>query len=209
MEITVGRLSLYRRILNELSLRKIAHVYSHNLAAKAGITAAAVRRDMMVIGFSGSPSKGYNVDDLVRHISGLIDHPDGQKIALIGVGNLGRALISFFHGHRPKLTIEAAFDIDEGKVNRVVSGCRAYPLERLEAIIDEQGITAAVIAVPAAAAQDIARRLVKAGVTGILNFAPVPLQVPPDVYTEDIDITMAMEKVAYFTRQHHTKRGEA
>jgi redox-sensing transcriptional repressor len=119
----------------------------------------------------------------------------------VGVGNLGKAILSYFAGRRPNLQIVAAFDNDLYKVNRAIHGCRCYAMEHLYEVAQAQGIRLAIITVPAQAAQDVADALVQAGIRGILNFAPVRLRVPPHMYVEDIDMTVSLEKVAYFARQ--------
>jgi len=121
-------------------------------------------------------------------------------LALVGVGNLGRAMLAYFQGRRPRLSIVAAFDSDPAKYGRVIQGCRCYSLDQMEEIVRDARITVGVITVPASEAQRIANRLVSSGVTGIINYAPVPLWAPPHVYVEDIDMTMSLEKVAYFAR---------
>ena len=198
---TIGRLSLYRRLLNRLLAEGARNVYSHQLAVIAGVTPAQVRRDIMSIGYSGNPNRGYDVADLVESIGQSLDDPAGQRAALVGTGNLGRALLTYFSGRRPKLSIVAAFDTDPLKFDRVIQGCRCHDAARIPEVVKEQDITVGVITVPAAAAQNVATTLVRAGITGILNFAPVRLAVPAGVYVEDIDLTMALEKVAYFARK--------
>jgi len=197
---TIGRLSLYRRLLNRLSTSGTQNVYSHQLAALAGGTAAQVRRDMMAIGYMGSPKRGYDVRELIESIGNFLDSAQDQGVALVGIGNLGRAIMAYFTGRRPKLHIVAAFDSDPYKANRVILGCRCYPIAQLAEIVRELNITVGIVCVPANEAQAVADSLVRAGVTGILNFAPVPLRVGPGVYVEDIDMTMSLEKVAYFAR---------
>jgi redox-sensing transcriptional repressor len=123
------------------------------------------------------------------------------------MGHLGKAISSFFTGRRPKLSIVALFDTDPEKVNRVVHGSRVYPMEQLEALIAERDIGIGIVAVPGSAAQDVADRLVRAGVRGILNFAPARLRVPPNVYVEDLDITVSLETVALFARQGRRRNG--
>ena len=199
---SVGRLSLYRRLLDSLTAEGTRSIYSHELAALAGSTAAQVRRDLMAIGYSGSPNRGYQVADLLDSIRQFLDSPNGQRAALVGVGNLGRALLSYFTGRRPNLSIVAAFDSDPEKVGRVIHGCRCHPLDELEKIAREMDIRIGIITVPAEAAQDVTTRLISAGVHGLLNFAPVRVRVPKNVYVEDIDMTMSLEKAAYFARMH-------
>ncbi len=155
---------------------------------------------MMSIGYNGSPKRGYDIRELAESIGVFLDSPTGQGAALVGIGNLGMAIMSYFAGRRPKLSIVAAFDIDPYKVNRVIMGCRCYHQSQMGEIIAAQDISLGVITVPAAEAQAIADQMVRAGVRGILNFAPVPLRVQADVYVEDIDMTMLLEKVAYFAR---------
>ena len=201
-EKTVGRLSLYRSVLSRLLRAGTSHIYSHQLAALAGVTASQVRRDLMATGYSGSPAKGYAVGELLASIGRSLDAPEPEAVALVGTGNLGRAIMAFFAGRRPNLSVVAAFDCDEYKVGRVIHGVRCYPMPDLERLLVELGIHIAIITVPASEAQDVAERLARAGVTGILNFAPVRLRVPQGVFVEDVDVTMSLEKVAYFSRQN-------
>jgi redox-sensing transcriptional repressor len=203
---TIGRLSLYRRLLNGLVSDGIANVFSHQLAAMAGGTAAQVRRDMMAVGYSGSPKRGYDVRELIGSIATFLDAPQGQGVALVGIGNLGRAILTYFSGRRPNLSMVAAFDSDPYKVNRVIHGCRCYPMSELAAIVGRLEIRTAIIAVPATEAQSVAERLIRAGIRGILNFAPVRLHVLGGVYVEDIDMTTSLEKVAYFARQDAARK---
>ena len=200
-EKTIGRLSLYRRLLRAMHSRGAKYVFSHELANAARVTAAQVRRDIMALGYVGSPVRGYDVTELIGSIAGKLDAPEPEGVALVGVGNLGRAIMAFFSGRRPKLAITAAFDTDPEKVNRVIHGVRCYPAEDTEKVIREQGIRLAIIAVPASMAQAVTDQLVRAGVRGILNFAPLPLRFGPGVYVEAVDMTSALEKVAYFARQ--------
>jgi redox-sensing transcriptional repressor len=196
----IARLSQYRRLLHNLRENGLTNIYSHELASMVGVTAAQVRRDIMNIGYSGNPNRGYDIAELVRSIAHFLDAEDGQKVALIGVGNLGRAILSFFIGRRPKLSIEAAFDSDPQKYGRVIHGCRCYSSDNMSNTIKELGITIGIITVPVQEAQKTADIIINAGVSGILNFAPVALRVPYNVYVEDIDMTTTLETVAYFSR---------
>jgi len=199
-EKQVARLSVYRRLLQDRPAGSRPEIYSHDLAALSRNTAAQVRRDLMTIGFTGSPARGYRVEQLIEAIGRTLDAPDGQSAALCGVGNLGRALLDYFTIWRPQLRIVAAFDTDPDKAGRVIHRCRVWPLADLEPVVREQGITVGVITVPAAAAQRVAETMLSAGIRGFLNFAPTPLHLPADAYVEEMDITTSMEKVAYFAR---------
>ena len=197
----VGRLSLYRRLLRELFAERTPHVFSHQLAEAAGASAAQVRRDLMLLGYRGSPHSGYDVQALAGSIDDCLDEQGGQRAALVGVGNLGTALMGRFAGRNSKLKLTAAFDSDPAKVGRTESGCRVYPFTDLTEVVRELGIGIAVIAVPASKAQEAADACTAAGVRGILNFAPVPVRAPEGTYVLQVDLTMALETVAYFARR--------
>jgi redox-sensing transcriptional repressor len=198
---TIGRLSLYRRLLHGLLQTGKESVHSHELADLADATAAQVRRDLMVVGRAGTPRRGYNVRDLIDGIGAVLDAPMTQGVALVGAGNLGRAILAFFRGRRPKLSIMAAFDVDPAKIGQVIDGVRCYPAEEMERVIGEKNLRVGIVTVPASEAQRVADALVRSGVRGILNFAPVPLRVPDGVFVEQTDMTMSLEKAAYFARQ--------
>jgi redox-sensing transcriptional repressor len=197
---TIGRLSVYRRMMQKWLAEGREYVYSHEIASACGVTPAQVRRDLMPTGFTGSPNKGYSIPGLLQNLGNLLDDPEEQRVALVGVGNLGRATLAYFTGRRPNLSIVAGFDQDPAKVNRVIHGCRCYPMEELGTVVKGQGVEVAILAVPAHAAQAIAQQLVTYGVRGILNFAPISLRVSPEVYVEDLDMAISLERVAYFAR---------
>ena len=174
---------------------------AHFLAAKLRLTAAQVRRDLMVLGYSGTPARGYDVQVLRQLIEAAIFSSTEQKVAIAGVGNIGRALLKFFTGRRPTLRIVASFEVNPEKYGRLIYGYPCYSIENAGNVIREQGITVGIIAVPDGEAQYVADLFVDGGVRGILNFARTALQVPPDVYVEDIDLAMSLDRVAYFARQ--------
>ena len=200
-ERVVARLSQYRRLLNVLAAEGATHVVSRELARLAGRTAAQVRRDLMALGYAGSSARGYEVAGLLASIRAFLDQPGGQGVALVGVGNLGKALLTHFTGRRPNLVIAAAFDSDPSKANRTINQCRVWSMDRLKDVLKAKAIRVAIIAVPPEAAQPVADALADAGVRGILNFAPVRLRAPRGVYVEDLDMTVSLEKVAYFARR--------
>ncbi len=200
-EKTVARLSLYRRCLTELAQAGSHHTYSHELAKLAGVTAAQVRRDLMVVGYDGSPRRGYEVMGLGQSIEQFLDGTDAQRAVLVGVGNLGRAILAYFRGKMPHLDIVAAFDNDPHKVDRVIMGCRCFEMARLEEIVSQEHAQTAILTVPADEAQRVADRLFQVGILGILNFAPARLRSPAGVFIEQMDMAVALQKVAYFSRQ--------
>ena len=199
-EKTIERLSIYRRLLHMALEDGTRSIYSHELADRIGGTAAQVRRDLMGVGFSGNSKSGYEVEGLIEAIGHALDHPGGEPVVLMGLGNLGRALLRFFEGQHPTLKIVAAFDTDPRKAGRVIHGCRCYGLEELDAFVARERVRVAILALPAAAAQPMAERLAAVGISGLLNFVPVPLRLPSRVFVEDINMMSALEKVSYMAR---------
>ncbi len=195
---TIERLSQYRRLLlNRLASGK-PNVYSHELATWLNLTSVQVRRDLMLIGCSGSQSKGYGIGDLVNRIAGIIDHEGAQRIAVIGMGNLGRAITSYFSGKRDKLSIVGVFDNDPQKTDRIISGIPCHHINTIKEKIKTQGISIAILTVTPSATQEVAKLLVESGIKGILNYTSVPISVPPGVFLEEYDMVTSLEKLAYF-----------
>jgi redox-sensing transcriptional repressor len=199
-EKTVERLSEYRRTLLECLTNGKTHIYSHELASLHNITAVQVRRDLMLIGYSSLKKRGYDAHELIEVIGKLIDHPEGLNVAVIGMGNLGRAVTTYFTGKRAKLNVVATFDVDENKTNRVISGVKCYHIRDLDTIIKQNRISIAIITSPPDTAVSITELLVISGIKGILNFTTTPLLVPDDVFLEEYDMITSMEKVAYFVK---------
>lgn len=195
---TVERLVLYKRLLRDLLGKGEQCLYSHQLAELAKNTPAQVRRDLMTIGYAGSPRKGYGVQELIDRISEVLEETREHRIGLVGIGNLGRAILSYFNYKHQGLAIVAAFDSDPSRTDRVITGCRCFHTNEFAAKVKELEITIGVITVPADKAQEVADMMVAAGIKGVLNFAPVPLNLPEEISTDRIDITMALEKIAYF-----------
>ena len=200
-EKTIERLALYRRLLSGLKEKGLEHIYSHQLAEFISNTPAQIRRDIMLIGYVANSKKGYTIDDLLERIDTVLSNNSDSRIALVGIGNLGRAILAYFNQQHSALRIVAAFDIEESRVNRVISGCRCYPMRMLKEKMEKEKITLGIITVPGQSAQEVADNLSASGIKGILNFAPVPVKVPEDVYADRIDITTAIEKVAYFAHR--------
>jgi len=198
---TVERLSEYRRTLLGYLEEGNSYIYSHELAGLLHITAVQVRRDLMLIGYTSVLKKGYDVKELIKTIGHIIDSEEGQNVAVVGIGNLGRAITSYFKGKRSKLNIVASFDNDEQKVNRVISGVRCYPMAEMEEIVRSNRISIAILTVPPAHARGVAEEVIKHGIKGILNFTTVSLNMPPNVHLEEYDMITSLEKVAYFVKE--------
>jgi len=197
---TIERIIQYRRSLEALQKEGRSHVYSHELAERHRGSSAQVRRDLMLIGHSGSTSRGYEIIKLIHTITKTLNDQDGLKAVLVGVGNLGRAILSYFNAGRAKAKIAAAIDVDPQKQGRVISGCPVGDPGQLKNILSKQSITTAMLTVPASEAQAVAEQLVHCGVRGIVNFAPVKLRLPSNIYVEQIDITTILEKTAFMAR---------
>ncbi len=198
---TVERLSQYRRaLINYLSGGK-HHIFSHEIAHLLHITAVQVRRDIMLIGYTGTLRQGYDVKELIDIIGKIIDTREGQKVAVIGIGNLGRAIMGYFSGMRTKLSVVAAFDNNPEKINKIYAGVQCYHIDQITEIIKKEGISIAVISVPGEEATRVAEILTMSGIRGILNFSPKALNVPPHVYLQEYDMITMLEKIAYFVKK--------
>ncbi len=205
-ERTVERFSIYRRLLIEEQKKGRSHIYSHELAMLTNNSPAQVRRDIMNIGASGNSRKGYVVSDLIAAIGKILDEGQTTNACLVGVGNLGKAILAYFKGKRPNLRIIASFDNDPEKTNRVIAGVRCYPVTQIPLIVPQEKISVGILTVPGAAAHETAELLIDAGVRSLLNFTPTPLRLPPNIFLEEIDITVFLEKAAYFARHAGTNR---
>jgi redox-sensing transcriptional repressor len=199
---TVERLSEYRRTLLECLNEKRNFIFSHDLAARLHITAVQVRRDLMLIGYSSVLRKGYDVRELIDTIGSIIDFDESINVAVVGIGNLGRAVAGYFRGKRSKLNLIASFDTDPQKINKVISGVKCYSYVEIGKMISELDIRIAILTVPPDYAREITEELVRYGIKGILNFTTIPLNVPSSVYLEEYDMITSIEKVAYFVKEN-------
>lgn len=200
-EKTIERLSMYRRVLLSHQEGGGDFIYSHELAGMLHLTSVQVRRDIMLMGYTGTQRKGYSVPELVEKISSILDGEGRINAVIIGMGHLGKAITNYFNAKRSKIDIVAAFDNDSTKVDRIISGIKSYHIDSLEMILEETDTKIAILALSPGGAQDVADTLVFSGIKGILNFTSVPLHVPEDVYLENYDMITSMEKVAYFVKE--------
>ncbi len=156
----------------------------------------------MLIGYTGSLRQGYDARELIDLIGKIIDTREGQKVAVVGIGNLGRAIMGYFAGKRTKLSIVAAFDSNPDKVDKIYAGVHCYSSDQMIDIIRKENISIAVISVPGDVAVKVAEELVLAGIKGILNFSPKALNVPEHVYLQEYDMITMLEKIAYFAKKN-------
>jgi len=197
---SIERLSIYRRALLAGGESFGPTVFSHEMASACQLTAAQVRRDLMAIGYSGSPNTGYEVKRLLKSIAALLDPAEDRGVAIMGMGYLGRAISTYLVSRLPKIHLAAAFDVDPGKIGETYNGVRCYSIKDVGKIAAEHNISLGILTVPGEHAQTAAEGLVGAGITGVLNFAPVCLKLPKNVFVENIDMTVALGKVAFFAR---------
>jgi redox-sensing transcriptional repressor len=195
---TITRLSLYSRALEELLQSQVNIIASDKLAQKCGVNPAQVRKDLAYFGEFGVRGVGYFVKELLFEIKKILGLNRRWRMALIGIGNLGLALVA--HENFPKQGYEfvAVFDVDPKKVGRrLPSGQMIHSTEELDTVIKEKNIEIGVIATPAVHAQATVRRLIEAGIKAILNFAPLQIQMPEGFIVENVDFTVKLDNLAY------------
>lgn len=206
---TVERLSVYRRVLEELDREGVEYIHSHELADLVGITPAQLRRDLASFGSFGNIARGYNVFQVARTIARILGTEEVQPVALFGVGDLGRALLSYRGFEERGFHIALAFDIDREKVGRVFAGRRCYPLDEMERVLAEHEVRLAVLASRPEGLQAVVDRAVAAGVRGFLNFVPRRVRVPQGCFVEHVDIAARLEKLSFLTRAREDEGMEA
>jgi len=197
---TIERISLYRRVVSDLLAKGKNRAYSHEIAKLAGVKSSQVRHGFMFIGTNGKANSGYDLRELQGRIEGFLTADKPDSYCIVGIGNLGRAVLAFFHARHKNLEIKAAFDKDPALKNKVFHGCRCYSIDDAKEVIRKEGISLGIIAVPAEQAQAVGQILIEAGIRGIVNFAPVPLKLGQGIVVENVDLAMYLEKVAFFTR---------
>ncbi len=197
---TVERLSNYRRVLFNLQKEEKTHIHSHRLAHLLKINPAHVRRDLMLIGFTGDIHKGYDINRLIESIGKAIDCIHVQKVAFVGVGDLGRAVADYFNHQNTKLQVAATFRIGE-EPGVQYPDVKCYNISRMKEIMRQEKIELCVLAVPDDFVEDVSKAMTDAGVKGILNFTSSRLKVPKEIYVEQYDMISKLEKLAYFTNK--------
>lgn len=198
---SIYRLSLYQRCLDLLKGNRIETVSSEALAKAAGVKSTQLRKDLAYFGQIGTRGLGYNVGALSEMIQEVLGTNSLQPVILVGVGNLGSALLRYNGFRKEGFEITAAFDSSLDHA-RVVEGVRirVHPASAMEDYIRKHGVKMAIMAVPAEAAQPVANQLVAAGVVGILNFSPTILQVPENVIVNSVDLALELEHLSYYVR---------
>jgi len=208
-KVVVSRLSLYLRELQRLEAAGQQTISSGQLGTLLGFSDAQVRKDLGFFGQFGYPGVGYRCDELIRAMRDILGTNQPWNVAMVGVGNLGQALLGYRGFGRQNFTIVAAFDADPAKVGQVVQGLKIQPLDELADTIAARQIRLGMIVVPADRAQEAADRLVAAGVEGIVNFAPVTLALPPTVQNVGVDLAIELEQLSFAVTSKLSKPTEA
>lgn len=194
---TIRRLPIYLRGLLSLSEQDQQSVSSRNLADFLGVNPWQIRKDFSYFGEFGTPGVGYKIEKLSKEISKILKLDAGHKVALIGVGNLGLAVLAYPGFKIYGLDIVAAFDINTKKIGRIIKNIKIEDISKLQTL-KKRKINLAIIAVPRDSAQETADALVKAGVRGFLNFSPCYITVPKKVKVITIDIAMDLARLPYY-----------
>lgn len=195
---TVTRLSIYTRCLAELSDRGIEVISSEDLAERAGVNAAQVRKDLSYVGSFGRRGVGYDTRHLLSRLSQRLGLTKERTVVIVGAGKLGSALLAY-RGFRARgFKPVAAFDTDEKKRSISIDGVKIYDPSRIREIVKKKKVDIGIVAVPASQAQEVVDELVAAGVRSILNFAPVVLKIPPDTIFRQVDLSLELEAISYY-----------
>lgn len=198
------RLSRYKNALNRLRTLNFVRVFSDNLADAAGVTAAQVRKDFSLFGITGNRRGGYKVDDLAEQLNRILGKNQLHEFVMIGVGNIGRALLHYPGFERSGINIAAGFDIDPAKYNHEGKP-PVLPLEQLGEVVKTRDIKLAIIAVPDYAAQQVLELALSAGIKGVMNFAPICLKAPSGCVVNNINLETELENLIYFVNAAHER----
>lgn len=208
-EATVARLPLYLRALTALSERSVPTVSSEELAAAAGVNSAKLRKDFSYLGSYGTRGVGYDVEYLVYQISRELGLTQDWPVVIVGIGNLGAALANYGGFASRGFRVAALIDADPEMSGKQVAGIAVQHSDGLEKIIDENGVSIGVITTPPGVAQAVCDRLVAAGVTSILNFAPTVLTVPDGVDVRKVDLSIELQILAFHEQRKAGEEAEA
>jgi redox-sensing transcriptional repressor len=197
-EATVARLPLYLRALDEAARDRTVTISSELLALRAGVNAAQVRKDLSHLGSYGTRGVGYDVAYLLRQINRQLGLTEDRRVAIVGAGNLGRALASYAGFPARGFHVVAVFDVDPAKIGSRLGSTIVHPSTAMSAVIRDENVAIAVIATPAPVAQGVADAAVAAGVGSILNFAPTTVTVPPQVALRQVDLGIELQILSFY-----------
>lgn len=205
-EATVARLPVYLRVLNDLVDGGMSHTSSEQLAELAGVNAAKVRKDLSYLGSYGTRGVGYDSTYLVFQIERELGLNHEWAVVIVGAGNLGQALSGYGGFGQKGFPVAGIVDVDPGKIGSVIGGVRVRHIDDLPQVVASRQVSIGVVATPGSSAQDAADRLVRAGVTSILNFAPVVLAVPQGVTVREVDLAVELQILSYHEQRKSSQR---
>lgn len=212
-EASVARLPLYLRALVDMAERNIHTVSSETLAAMAGVNSAKIRKDLSYLGSYGTRGVGYDVEYLIHQVSRELGLTQDWAVAIVGVGNLGIALANYGGFAERGFRIAVLLDVDPAKVGQVIAGIEVADIDDVERVVKEEEVSIAILAVPAAIAQDVCDRLVSAGITSVLNFAPTIVHVPAGVSLRKVDLSIELQILSFYEQrkvaEESVRRGTA
>ena len=188
----------YLRMLHDTGKNKVS---STELSEAVQVDSATIRRDFSYFGELGKRGYGYDVENLMNFFAKTLNEDELTNVALIGVGNLGSALLKYKFHQSNSIRVSCAFDVNEDIVGRIVDGIPVYPMEDMMEQIRVQQIEVAILTIPARKAQEVVNKLAEAGVKGILNFTAARLVAPPEVLIQNVDLTNELQTLIYFL--HH------
>ncbi|HYI44799.1 MAG TPA: redox-sensing transcriptional repressor Rex [Actinomycetota bacterium] len=201
-EATISRLPIYLRCLLDLAEgRGQLTVSSEELAGMAGVNAAKVRKDLSYLGSYGTRGVGYDIEYLLYQITRELGLTQDWPVAIVGAGNLGRALASYKGFSERGFRISALFDVEDKIVGTKIDGMVVHHLDDLKTVAIDEGISIGIIATPPLSAQDVADHLVDAGIKSILNFAPSVVNVPPDVNVRKVDLSTELQILSFYQQR--------
>ena len=195
---TIYRLSVYLRCLAKLKEKNIQTVSSEALAKVAGVKPTQLRKDLAYFGTFGTRGLGYDVSELSHKIADELGTSHLQPVILVGVGNLGLALLSYRGFEKEGFEIVAAFDVEPDRPRDKKISVTIFGMEDLPAFVEKHGVRMAILTVPAEVAQEVANALVQCGIVGVLNFSPIVLSVPEDVMVNNVNLAIELENLSYF-----------
>ncbi|CAM3172408.1 redox-sensing transcriptional repressor Rex [Staphylococcus argensis] len=201
---TLKRLPLYYRFVNTLKAKGIDRVNSKTISEGLNIDSATIRRDFSYFGELGKKGYGYNIESLLNFFKNEINENQDIKIALVGVGNLGKALLTYNFSIHDEMTITEAFDIRDEIIGKQIGSVAVKHMDQLQETLAHEAIDVVILTTPESAAQNVANQLVEAGVKGILNFSPARIETPDSVQVHQIDLGIELQSLLFFMKNYQS-----
>ncbi len=201
----ISRLSKYRHTLGRLNALGFTRIFSEYLAEKVGVNPSQVRKDFSVVGIKGNKRGGYIIEEMLAQLDEILGKGEVQKVIIVGVGNLGRALLNYKGFERDKITVAASFDIDPAKQKDSGHPVPVLPLGLLDNFVKTHRIKVGILSVPEMEAQQVFEQMVASGIIGVLNFAPIQLKSTKKCHVNNVNLEMELENLFYFVNTDKMK----